>query len=217
MYLEKRKRDGHPHMGNRERAVLSAAYEFAMRQGWANGNPCRGVRRNTERPRRRYVTDAEFLDAFEAAPEPLQDALALALLTGLRQGDIRAIRREDLRQDGIYVTEAKTSKRKVVAWSDALRYFVRRALDRQERLASRPADPKKHRQARVVSQYVLTNKFGEVWTMAGLQTAFKRLETDWHFHDLRAKAASDATHNILGHGAGMLGVYVRRQTVQALR
>lgn len=217
MYLEKRKRDGHAPMGNREKAVLSAAYEFAMRQGWANGNPCRGVRRNKELPRRRYVTDAEFLEAFEAAPEPLQDALALALLTGLRQGDLRALRREDLKEDGIHVTEAKTGKRKTVQWTDATRYFVRRALERQERIAARPADPKLHRQARTVSTHVLTNKFGEPWTMAGLQTAFKRLKTDWHFHDLRAKAASDASHNILGHGSGMLGVYVRRQAVKALR
>jgi integrase len=217
MYLEKRKRDGHSHMGNRERAVLSAAYEFAMRQGWANGNPCRGVRRNKETPRRRYVTDAEFLEAFEAAPEPLQDALAVALLTGLRQGDLRALRRDSVTDEGLRVTESKTGKRKVVGWTDALRYFVRRALARQDALAARPADPKKHRQARTVSTHVLTNKFGEPWTMAGLQTAFKRLGTDWHFHDLRAKAASDAEHNILGHGAGMLGVYVRHQKVKALR
>jgi integrase len=216
-YLEKRKRDGHGHMGNRERAVLSSAYEFALRQGWAQANPCRGVRRNTEKPRRRYVSDAEFLEAFEAAPEPLQDALAVALLTGLRQGDLRALRREALREDGLYVTESKTGKRKVVGWTDALKFFVRRALARQDALAERPADPKRHRQARTVSDYVLTNKFGEPWTMAGLQTAFKRLGTDWHFHDLRAKAASDAEHNILGHGAGMLGVYVRHQKVKALR
>lgn len=217
MYLEKRKRDGHPHMGNRERAVLSAAYEYGMRQGWVTWNPCRGVRRNTEKPRRRYVTDAEFLEAFEAAPEPLQDVLALALLTGLRQGDLRALKREALSETGISIEEGKTGKRKVIEWTDALRYFVRRALDRQERLAARPADPRKHRQARVVSQYVLTNRFGEPWTMAGLQTAFKRLGVDWHFHDIRAKAASDAEHNILGHGAGMLGVYVRHQKVKALR
>ena len=199
MYLEKRKRDGHPHMGNRERAVLSAAYEYGMRQGWALQNPCRGVRRNTERPRRRYVTDAEFLAAFEAAPEPLQDVLAVALLTGLRQGDLRALRREALREDGIHVAEGKTGKRRVIEWSDALRYFVRRACERAE------------------SAYVLTNKFGKPWTMAAMQTAVKRMAVDWHFHDLRAKAASDAGHNILGHGAGMLGVYVRHQKVRALR
>jgi hypothetical protein len=84
-------------------------------------------------------------------------------------------------------------------------------------MAARPADPRRHRRAHVVSQYVLTNRFGAAWTMAGLQTAFKRLGTDWHFHDIRAKAASDAGHNILGHGQQMLGVYVRHQKVSALR
>lgn len=216
-YLEKRKRDGHGPMGNRERAVLSSAYEYAMRQGWAQWNPCRGVRRNTERPRRRYVTDAEFLAAFEAAPEPLQDVLALALLTGLRQGDLRALKRSALTDAGISVREGKTGKGKTIEWSDGLRYFVRRALERQEKIAARPADPRKHRQRRAVSDHVLTNRFGEPWTMGGLQTAFKRLGVDWHFHDIRAKAASDAEHNILGHGPQMLGVYVRQQKVKALR
>jgi integrase len=163
------------------------------------------------------VSDAEFLEAFEAAPQPLQDALALALLTGLRQGDLRSLRREALTEAGITVEEGKTGKRKVIQWSDALSFFVRRALARQDDLAARPADPKKHRRARTASVYVLTNRFGEPWTMGGLQTAFKRLKTDWHFHDIRAKAASDAGHNILGHGAGMLGVYVRHQKVKALR
>lgn len=216
-YLEKRKRDGHSHMGNRERAVLSSAFEFALREGWAQSNPCRGVRRNRETPRRRYVEDAEFLEAFEAAPEPLQDAIALALLTGLRQGDLRALRRQDCHKDGIYVTESKTGKRKVIGWTDALTFFVQRALARQERIAAKGADPKTHRRKRTVSEFVLTNRFAEPWTLAGLQTAFKRLGTDWHFHDLRAKAASDAEHNILGHGSQMLGVYVRRQKVRALR
>jgi integrase len=199
MYLEKRKRDGHGPMGNRERAVLSSAFEYGLRRGWVTCNPCRGVRRNTERPRSRYVSDQEFLEAFEAAPEPLQDVLALALLTGLRQGDLRALRREALREDGIYVVEGKTGRRRVIEWTDALRFFVRRSLER-----SRGA-------------YLLTNKFGRVWTLGGLQTAIKRMGVDWHFHDLRAKAASDADHNILGHGAGMLGVYVRHQKVKALR
>lgn len=216
-YLEKRKRDGASTMGNRERAVLSSAYEFGLRRGWATFNPCRGVRRNTESHRTRYVTDVEFREAFDAAPEPLQDVLALALLTGLRQGDLRALRREALSEAGISVKEGKTGKLRVVAWSDALRFFVRRALERQEALAARPADPRRHRRAHVVSQYVLTNRFGAPWTMAGLQTAFKRLATDWHFHDIRAKAASDAGHNILGHGSQMLGVYVRHQKVSALR
>jgi integrase len=197
--------------------VLSAAYEFALRQGWAASNPCRGVRRNTERPRSRYVSDAEFLEAFEAAPEPLQDVMALALLTGARQGELRALRREDVREDGVYVRETKTGKVRVVHRTEAIDFFITRAVSRQESIAARPADPRRHRQARVRSESVLTNRFGLPWSMAGLQTAFKRLGVDWHFHDLRAKSQSDANHNILGHGAGMLRVYARRNRVQALR
>lgn len=221
-YLEKRKRDGHGVMGNRERAVLSSAYQFGLRKGWAQWNPCQGVRRNKERPRKRYVENAEFLTAFEAAPEPLQDFLAIGLLGGVRQGDLRKIKRSDLTPEGIIVVEGKTElttgKTRLIEWSDALRFFARRALDRQERVAARGADSKKHRRARPASEFLLTNKFNEPWTESAIQSALKRLpRSDWHFHDLRAKAASDAGHNILGHGAQMLGVYIRHQKVAPLR
>jgi integrase len=218
MYKEKRKRDGHGPMGNRETAVLSGAYDYAMRNGWAAFNPCRGVRRNKEVPRDRYVTDDEFRDAFNRAPIPLQDIMAIALLTGARQGELRALRRADIRPDGLHVHEGKTRKLRIVRWTDALKFFVDRALARQDEIAARPADPRRHRQARGVSDFILTNKFGEPWTLSGLQTAFKRLEVDWHFHDIRAKTQSDSKNkNVLGHAAGMLGVYARRQHVDALR
>lgn len=66
-YLEKRKRQGRAHGGNRERAVLSAAFEFDLRNGCATVNPCRGVRRNKEKPRKRYVTTPELQAAIDAA------------------------------------------------------------------------------------------------------------------------------------------------------
>lgn len=221
-YLEKRKVDGAPVMGNRERAVLSGAYQFALRKGWATHNPCQGVRRNKERPRKRYVEDAEFLTAFNAAPEPLQDFMAIGLLTGAREGDLRKMLRSDLTPDGIVIVEGKTElttgKTRLVGWSDALRFFVRRALERQATVAEKGANAKTHRRARGVSDHVLTNRFNEPWTEAAIQTALKRLPRNgWHFHDLRGKAASDADHNILGHGQQMLSVYVRHQKVNALR
>lgn len=221
-YLEKRKQDGAPVMGNRERAVMSGAYEFAMRKGWATHNPCRGIRRNKERPRKRYVNDAEFLTAFEAVPEPVQDFLAIGLLTGARQGDLRKMKRADLTPDGIVIVEGKTAlttgKTRVVAWSDALRFFVRRALERQAAVAAKGMDAKKHRRVRPVSEYVLTNRFNEPWTESAIQSAMKRMpRVGWHFHDLRRKAQSDAGHNLLGHGAQMLSVYATHQKVAALR
>lgn len=80
-YLEKRKKAGRAHGGNRERAVLSAAYEFGMRNGFAVSNPCRGVRRNKEKPRKRYVTTAELQVAIDKAPVQFQELLAAAYYT----------------------------------------------------------------------------------------------------------------------------------------
>jgi hypothetical protein len=40
---------------NREKALLSHCFTKAMVQGWVDANPCRGVHRNSERPRERMI------------------------------------------------------------------------------------------------------------------------------------------------------------------
>jgi hypothetical protein len=60
-YLEFREQGGAGVVANREVACLSSAFNFAMRRGWVELNPCRGARRNREKPKDRYVRDEEFL------------------------------------------------------------------------------------------------------------------------------------------------------------
>lgn len=199
-FLELRKREGAAVTGNRERAVLSSVHEFALRQGWIDSNPCRGVRRNKEKPRERYVTDAEFLEAFHAAPEPFQDFLAIALLSGAREGDVRTWPRGVAQADGLSYRESKTGKPRQVAWSDALRFFVKRALARSKG-----------------AETLLVNKFGAPWGEWAIQSQMRRLPGKWQLRDLRAKAATDADHNILGHRSAMLRVYQREQRTKPLR
>lgn len=201
-FLETRKREGHPARGNRERAVLSSVHVFGMRQEWCESNPCLGVKRNTERPRKRYVTDAEFLAAFNASPEPFQDLIAIAYLTGARQGDLRAWKRADMREAGISYVESKTGKRRELAWSDALRFFVGRALKRAQNAES---------------DVLLVNKWGRPWTEWAIHSQLRRLKVTWRFHDLRAKAATDSEHNVLGHRSDMLRVYRRQDRVKPVR
>jgi len=199
-FLETRKREGAPVAANRDRAVLSSVHEFSLRQGWIEANPCRGVRRNKEKPRERYVTDAEFLEAFHAAPEPFQDFLAIALLSGAREGDVRSWGRSVAQDDGLHYRESKTGKPRFVAWSDALRFFVRRAQARSKGCET-----------------LLVNKFGQPWGVWAIQSQMRRLPGDWQLRDLRAKAATDASHNILGHRSAMLRVYQREQRTKPLR
>lgn len=198
-YLERRRQDGAAYLGNRERAVLSSAYEFGLRRGHVLANPCRGIRRNTERPRRRYVDDREFLEVFERAPVAVQDLMAVGFLTGMRLTDLTRLRVTDLTAEGILVTEKKTGKRRLHEWSDRLRYFIERAV------------------ARSGGSYVLTNSRREAWKPSAVQSAWKRLGAPFRFRDLRPKAASDAAHNVLGHRGQMLSVYVRRERLRPVR
>lgn len=191
-WLESRRKKGRGGVrANRERAVLASAYRFAMRQGWAERNPCHGVSRNTERPRKRYVTDEEFRDAFDRSPEPFQDLLAVAYLTGIRATDLFALKRsEHLRPDGLRFIESKTRKLHIQAWTDAVRFFVRRSMEREPQ-----------------AELVLTNKFGKPWTVWAVNSQLARLDVKWAFKDLRAKSQSDAEHSTLGHEGAMDQLY----------
>jgi site-specific recombinase XerD len=192
VFLEMRRKRGRgATSANREVAVLSSVHEFGLRQGWLEENPCRDVRRNTEKPRRRIVTDAEFLEAFERSPEPFQDLIAAAYLCGARQGDVIAWRRtEHLKPEGIVFVQSKTGKPQTIEWSDALRFFVRRAMERFPQ-----------------AEYVFCNRFGQQWTVWAINSQIDRLKVTWAFRDLRAKAQTDSPHSVLGHGAAMEAVY----------
>lgn len=199
MYLEERKKEGAPVAANRERAALSSACNHAMRQGWMESNPCRGVRRNKERPSRRYVEHDELVPALDRAPPALYSLLAAAYLTGLRQTDLIGLQKSAVTRDGIVVTEHKTGKEKLIEWTPTLEKIVREAMKRSS------------------NGHVFVAARGEPWGVWGLQSAMRRLRAPFRFRDLRPKAASDATHNVLGHAQGMLARYKRRDRVKPVK
>lgn len=207
-HLERGKREKRAVAVNRERAVLSAAYEFGLRRGFVQSNPCRGVKRNTERPRSRYVTHAELRRLIVGSPVQFRDLIWVAYLTGMRLTDLRQLRRDALNEKGVEVTESKTGKRKLYEWTPLLRAVVRRALRRADSLAikrKRPASP-----------WVLTNRFGQQWSQAAVSSEIGRQVPGFRFRDLRRKAASDADHNVLGHSGQMLRRYVDRERLKPL-
>lgn len=190
-YLERRLKQGRGAIrANREMAVLSAVHEFGMRHMYVETNPCR-VRRNRTTPKKRYVTDEQFLDAFNRANEPFQDLIAVAFLSGCRQTDVIAWKRsEHLKPKGIDYVQSKTGKAHFVLWSEALHYFMKRAMDRYPE-----------------ADLVLLNTRGEPWTVSGIASQFARLGVKWSFKDLRAKAQTDSAHSVLGHGAALEAMY----------
>lgn len=179
--------------GNREKALLSAVYSYAIRWGAAKDNPCRLVKRNEEKPRTRYVTDAEFWAVHDLAPPIVQAAMMLATITGLRLGDILSLRRQDLTDDGLIVHTSKTGK---------VLHFER-TQELEDAMQFAMSIPR-----RAASVYILANLDGQKYTVSGFESLWQRVMrryedqggTRFQFRDLRAKAGSDHPDGkILGH------------------
>src|SRR5262245_25856071 len=89
-----------PTHANRTVAVLSRMLSRAVRWGWRTDNPVKGVERNQENKRHRYLTGAEIsrLSAVltELADQNAANAIRLLLLTGARRGELLAAKFADL-------------------------------------------------------------------------------------------------------------------------
>lgn len=176
-----------PVRANREKALLSHMFSIAMRWGIVDTNPCKGVARNTEKPRDRFVTDAElvnfctFAERTNETGRMLSSVARLAYLTGQRRGDLLKLRLDLLTNEGIMITQSKTSAKVIIEWTPALRDCVSsiKSLDRP-----------------VSGLFLICNRSGQPYTDSGFKAMWGRIMAAWikegnegfTFHDLRAKA-----------------------------
>jgi integrase len=179
-----------PVSANRAKALLSHVFSKAIEWGVVESNPCKVVRAFPERPRTRYVTDAEYRAALKLAPASLRVFMEFAYLTGARLGDIRSLTRQQLSDEGITYVAGKTRKLgnrpRMVRWSPRLRAVVAEAQSLHKKVAR---------------MNVFVTETGLVWSEPAFRSAWSRLirkamkegvlTQSFHFHDLRAKAASD--------------------------
>jgi integrase len=106
-----------PYMANRLLAVLSKMFSLAIRKGWRTDNPAKGVERNQEHERERYLSAAELarlLEALGNAKDRQAAALfSLCLLTGCRIGEALNARWDQFDLDvGRWTKPASTTKQK---------------------------------------------------------------------------------------------------------
>jgi len=203
-----------------EMALLSHVFTKAVEWGIVDENPCKQIRKERPKPRRRYVSEIEYQAAYKVMSEMAQCAMDIAVLTALRPGDVLGLERSNLIDEGILVHTAKTSKDLIIEWSPELRRVVKRAL-------SLPPH---------VRQPLICNKQGKAYTVDGFNSIWYRriraaiadnenpLEEPFQFRDLRAKSASDdtaeAARRRLGHASAAITerVYRRRpEKVKPLR
>jgi len=106
-----------PTHANRTLAVLSRMFSLAVRWGWRADNPCRGVERNQENKRHRYLSGAELTRLSEAlavlSDVAAANAIRLLLLTGARRGELLAAQWSDVDLEaGIWTKPGATTKQR---------------------------------------------------------------------------------------------------------
>jgi integrase len=91
---------GRPYRANRVIALTSRLFSLAVKWRMRSDNPCKGIERNTEYQRRRYLS-ADELTRLAAALDQLRDQqsaniIRLLLLTGARRGETLRARWADI-------------------------------------------------------------------------------------------------------------------------
>lgn len=184
----RQREDGRPApvAANRELALLSASYGHAAELGWiaSSVNPCRHVKRNQEKPRQRYVTEAEMQKIRAAAPPILEAAIRISAATGVRQSDLLAIRLAAITDDGLVVRAGKTGKSVLYLWTDELRAAVVQAKGVRRRVSGLWLFP-----GREPGTHMTVDGLETIWARA--RAAAGLADVQWR--DWRRKAGSDTT------------------------
>lgn len=194
-YLRARKERGAPSAGNSDIKFLNSAWEWGVNEGIIDlDNPTKGAKRNAEKPRDRYITDAEYDLILEYASRSkaryLLPVVELARLCGMRRNEILGARLSQIEDAGFLVRRLKGSRPTRVRWTDRLRTTIELCKQTHGKLIA------------FDDGWLIQDGHGERIKDSAFQASFgkmrKRLLRDhpdvptFVFHDLKAKAISDS-------------------------
>jgi len=203
---------------NREKALLSAIWNFARDQGYTDlPNPCAGIKGFQETGRDVYVEQEEYEAIWQKADVVLRDAMDVAYLTGQRPADVMRMSDMDVRDGALHVTQGKgRGKVKVrIEIVGELATVLERA--RARKLA---------RKGKVYSTRLIVNEYGRPIGVNAMSRRWKKACDEakvegLQFRDLRAKAGTDKAESAgdirqaqkqLGHAnVTMTEHYVRKR------
>jgi integrase len=108
---------GASYRANRTIAVLSKMFSLSVKWEWRRDNPAKGIERNQESKRHRYLSPDELgrLTEVLAVHEDKQAAnmIRLLLLTGARRGEVQSARWADIDVEaGVWIKPGATTKQK---------------------------------------------------------------------------------------------------------
>lgn len=198
---------------NREVTLLSHIFNMAREWGFTTReNPCRGVRKNKERPRDYYAEDDVWKAVYSKAAPELRDAMDLNYLTGQRPSDVLKMTVHDIRDDELRVRQNKGGKLLRIHLTQTgnrtqLGQLVDRLVERAEQLKARHLVTDNGQK---LSYSMLRRRYDTARAAAAAEALeyddeelADRIKKFW-FRDIRPKAASEIVDlreasDLLGH------------------
>jgi integrase len=176
---------------NREKALFSHIWNKAREWGYTDlENPCKGITGKKEKGRKNIYIEDEIYDAvYQAASIPLQDAMALAYLTGQRPSDVLKMSETDIRDNTLAITQNKTGKRLEMSIEGKLSTLISKIMTRKASYKIRSLALIVDENGQRVTASLLRLRFDKAREKAGINKA------DFQFRDLRSKAATDKTES----------------------
>ena len=201
LYLDDRKKESE-HRAQRERAILSMIYRWAMARDWCSSNPVAPIRGKRLPGRRAITITDEQMDAvYQLAGQPLRDALDLAYLLGQRPGDLLKLSETDIRGDILQFRQNKTGEPLRFAIAGQLADLLKRIEARKRTFPVRSLALLIDERGKRLTKNQLRSRFETARTAAGIGG------DDFQFRDMRRKAGTDlrdqagldAAQDLLGH------------------
>jgi integrase len=209
MYMDKRGAKSEV-QANREHSFMSKVFGWGYERGLVTVNPCLKVRKFTELSRTRYITDMEYSAVLECSSPMMQAAMEISYCCAARQGDVLALKRDDLREEGIYIKQGKTNKEQIKRWNPRLKAAVDLVLANQKVKSMRWV------MSDETGVHITETRLRHWYTAAKIEATSRHpsLKFDFTFHDIKAKSISDYEGNkqeFSGHKtAAQVAVYDRK-------
>jgi integrase len=207
-YLDSREAGGAPVAGNREKALMSVAWNWALERDIITlTNPTKVVKPNHEEPRTLDVTDEQYDVAYRLAENTpyVRPAMELAYLCRMRRCEILSSTKKQILNEGFDTLRTKGSKDAITLWSDRLWAAAN------------------YKAGNIDSIFIIHTKKGQQVSESAFKSAWTRLKKKmvkagvepFNFHDLKAKGGGEYDGDILdatGHrDPKMRKVYDRKK------
>lgn len=223
-YFDKRSLQGVTTGANREIELLSAAYNWAYERDKATKNPCKGVRHNSEKARKKYIDDIEYNSLLKLSKgSALYFAIEITYLCrarGIEAWNLTIDHIDDAK--GVYIARSKGSNSEWTLWTPRLRNVINEALTYREEIINHLRSKKI---AIPQNNFLILNRKGVPYTKNGRDTAWQRVyqklvesghasmekHKRFTFHDIKAKGVSDHENHESGHKSDRAkAVYMRK-------